>query len=349
VGSELRLTLTPTSAAELPAWREIWQSLEASSDRPSLYTSYDWLSAWAQVIGAPRLLLLRAVDADDRTVALALAETDRLRNVRFAGGDLTPTRRPLCEPGSVSPTWRALSGWLRDHPGAWSTFAATGVGAEAEALPAAEVDRMDGTYLVLPASFDEHLARLSERNRNEVRRRLRRSQESGAALRRVPADRVDAALGDFLSFHRRRAAEAGIATAVDERALVLLRAATSGDAELDVLRGGDRVAVGINVLYRDVMFPYAIGWAPDASSLAPGILLTIDTVTESLRRGLHAVDMGPGAQKYKLSLGFDVVAHHVVHATNPSIPGRSYRAVGRLAAYARAARDRATRSAGRRT
>jgi CelD/BcsL family acetyltransferase involved in cellulose biosynthesis len=93
--------------------------------------------------------------------------------------------------------------------------------------------------------------------------------------------------------------------------------------------------VGINVIHRGVMFPYAIGWEPDAASLAPGILLTIDTVTESLRRGLRAIDMGPGAQKYKLSLGFELAPAHVVRARNEALPGRAYRALGRLAASAR--------------
>lgn len=337
-GAGLRLDLVPVTAAELPAWRDTWRDLESRADRPMLYTSFDWLYAWARVIGAPRLLLAHVVDADGESVAVALLESDRVRNLNFAGGDLTPTRRPLCAAGRSEETWATFSRWLHEHRRTWSTFATAGVDREVEALADVEIEAIDGTYLTLSGSFEDHLGALSERNRNEVRRRLRRTRDAGIELHRVPAEGIEAALEVFLSFHRARAEEVGIVSAIDERALELLRTATCGDAELEaveVLAERACVAVGLNVVYRDVMFPYAIGWASDASSLAPGILLTIDTITSSLRRGLRAVDMGPGAQKYKLSLGFDLVPAYVARVANPSATGRSYRLLARIAAARR--------------
>ncbi len=337
-GGELRLTLVPVTAAELPAWRDTWSELESQAERPKLSVSYDWLTAWVRVLQPSGLHLARAADEDDRTVALGLLTRDRVRNLLFAGGDLSPTRRPLCASGSAAATWAAFARWLDTHRHMWATFEASGVDDAIRPLAGAELETTHGTYLTLPASFDDHLATLSERDRNEVRRRLRRSAEAGVALQRVQGSDIDDALVDFLAFHRARATEAGITSAVDAQALELLRAATEGDAELDVVevrKGDDRVAVGINVVHRGVMFPYAIGWEPSASSLAPGILLTIDTVVESLRRGLHAIDMGPGAQKYKRSLGFEVVPGYVARLANPSPVGRAYRMLSRLPAWRR--------------
>ncbi|HTA98482.1 MAG TPA: GNAT family N-acetyltransferase [Solirubrobacteraceae bacterium] len=341
----VKLELLPIDVSGLAAWEEEWRELEHKATDNSVYTSYDWLQAWAKIYKPRKLLLAHAVEPDDGTTAsLGLIEVDRVGGWRFAGGLISPCRAPLCAAGRGEAVWRALAAWLQANPRAWSTVEACEVGETAQAIPGARLETRITPCLTLPSSFDDHLASLSAKQRHEARRRLRRTQEAGVEVSRVPSGAVDGALADLLRLHHRRADIKGMNTNLDGRLVQMLRGiSTSSSIELrvfEVLSKGERVGVSVDLAYGGVSYPYVLGWDPRTSNLAPGILLALNAITASLQEGLHAIDLGPGDQTYKLALGFVPESRFVLEATNPSPWGHALRAAGTT--YARL-RSRSTR------
>jgi CelD/BcsL family acetyltransferase involved in cellulose biosynthesis len=335
----LELELLPVRVEDLSRWEQEWRELEQRSGNVNVYRSYDWLRSWAEVYQPRKLLLTRAVQTDAKvTVALGLVEVDRVRGWRFAGGTVSACRAPLCAAGIEDQLWEALARWLHTRPRAWSTLEASEVSGSAEALPGARLDRESTSCLSTPDSFDAYSATLTSKQRTEMRRRIRQAEAAGIKVEPVPAEEITAAIADFLRLHRQRALIKGERHAsIDERLGRLLEKvadARSIDLSLfEIRRDGRRIAISVQLGYGTVAYPYNLGWEPEVSRLAPGILLGVSAVTDAIAREVHVIDMGPGAQSYKLALGFQPQERLTVTAVNPSAWGIALRAAGE--AYAR--------------
>jgi CelD/BcsL family acetyltransferase involved in cellulose biosynthesis len=331
--SAVKLELLPIDLSGLTAWERAWRELECRAINDSVYTSYDWLRAWVEVYKPRKLLLAHAIEpGDGSTVSLGLIEVDRIGGWRFAGGLVSPRRAPLCAAGRREAVWKALATWLHARPRVWSTIEACEVGEAASEIPGAHLETRITPCLTLPSSFEDHLASLSAKQRHEVRRRLRRTQEAGVEVHRVPDEAVEGALADLLRLHHRRADVKGMSTNLDGRLVQMLKeVSTSSSIELhifEVLSKEERVGVSVDLAYGGVSYPYVLGWEPQTSNLAPGILLALNAITASLQEGLRAIDLGPGDQNYKLALGFVPEGRFVLEATNPSPWGHALRAAG---------------------
>jgi CelD/BcsL family acetyltransferase involved in cellulose biosynthesis len=313
--------------------------LEQLSADPSAYTAYDWVQAWAEIYRTRRLILAHAVKAGDGdTAALGLIEVDRIRGWRFVGGDLSPRRAPLCAAGHEEDMWHALANWLYSNPRAWSTLEACEVGPSSDAVPGARLLVQRTPCLALPDSFDSYLASLSSKRRNDMRRRLRLAERAGAIVQKVPIEERGQAIADFVRLHRRRAGAKGEQhPGVDERlAQLLAKISTTDSIDLsifEVRHGGARVAINIHLEYGGIIYPYNLGWEPEAAHLAPGILLALHAIADAIARGIRTIDLGPGEQDYKLALGFTPEQRIELRAVNPSMWGRVMKTTG--AAYQR--------------
>jgi CelD/BcsL family acetyltransferase involved in cellulose biosynthesis len=332
----LALSLQPIEAGELGAWETSWRGLEQSSADPSVYTTYDWIRAWADTYSDRRLVLahVSAAHGGD-TVALALIEVDRIRGWRFAGGEVTPRRAPLTAAGHEAMLWHMLADWLQAHPRAWSTFDACEVPRCGEALPGARLEAQRTPCLALPASFEAYLAALPSKRRGELRRRLRLAEREHAHVREVPAERHGDAIADFVRLHRQRAlAKREHHALVDERLTRLLtRISAAAGVELSIFElchRDARVAIDVRLSHRGVIYPYNLGWEPSVARLAPGVLLALNAIADGIARGAHTVDLGPGEQRYKLELGFTSRARLRLHAVNPSAWGSTMRVTGEV-------------------
>jgi CelD/BcsL family acetyltransferase involved in cellulose biosynthesis len=330
----VKLELIPVAIEQLGEWEDEWRALELSSGNTNVYLAYDWLRAWAEVYRPRRLLLARALKAGDGgTAMLGLIEIDRIKGWHFAGGSSSACRAPLCAVGSEQVVWKALADWLHAHPRAWSTLDASEVGQAAELAPGAQLQIRYSACLSLPDSFDAYLMSLTSKQRNTFRKRLRRGEEEGVTVQRVPTHKRDGAISDFLHLHRIRASAKGERHAnVDERLGQLLsKIAACSTIELslfDLHYEGRRVAVNVRLGYGGVLFPYNLGWDPAAAHLAPGILLALGAVADALEQGVRTIDLGPGEQDYKLALGCVPQARLTLHASNASLWGRGLRATG---------------------
>jgi CelD/BcsL family acetyltransferase involved in cellulose biosynthesis len=326
----LELQLVRVDLDTFSGWGERWRALEQRAPDTSAYATFDWLHAWASVYQPRKLLLAHAVKTDDRTTAaLGLIDVDRIRGWRFAGGAISPQRAPLCAPGCEAEVWRLLAAWLRRHRNMWSSLEASGIGEQAACVPGARLFAAPVPCLSVPGDFDAYLASMTGRQRKEVRRRLRRTEEASIEVREVSVDAFASAFADFLRMSELRPE----IRKNHDRALgrMVERVATRSEIEVhlfEVIENEVRIGVSIDLIHNEVYYPYCLAWEPDRSAVAPGILLALNTIAFSIDRGLRVVNLGPGEQAYKQSLGFVAQEGLKLEAGNPASAGRALRILG---------------------
>ena len=333
-----KLTVDSVAASEIEQLASDWRELELRAQNVNLYSTFDWLSAWATVYQPKRLLLIRIVADADGLIALGLVELSRLRGWRFAGGPVTSCRSLLCATGREDAAWRALAKWLGENPLAWSTLEASEVPRSAESIPGAHVSANVTPMLAIPESWDSYLASLSSKRRADVRRRLRLTDSANLEVREVPTSDQEGALDDFLRLHHLRTEFKGERHPDIDRRLTRLLAILACDSSVrvslvEIRRAGVRVAVRISLEYQRVLYLYNHGWDPELASLAPGIVLALNSIEEAVDRKLSVIDMGAGEHSYKMGLGAVAERRFALEASNPRTWARVVRSA--YATYAR--------------
>jgi CelD/BcsL family acetyltransferase involved in cellulose biosynthesis len=288
---------------------------------------FDWLAAWAEVYAPARLVVVCVGDAAE-PLALGLVEVGRGGRWRFAGRPIASERGLLAEPAELERAWRVVGGWLKANPRRWATLdiAAMPAGARS-ALPAARRDMTSVPVLTIPESFEAYLAARGRSTRKHYRRVLRRIADEDARLGPVRDGEIAPALHDFIVLHGRRAASKGERhPAVDarlERVLAALADVPSVNLRvLELAHRGRRVGVTVRLERPGGMWFYNGGFDPEAARLAPGIALELASIRDAMERGITRLDLGPGAQPYKLALGGVVEERADVLAASGSPHGR---------------------------
>lgn len=322
------LDVIPLATADLGRWEPAWRGLEARFPDAAPFLCFDWLAAWARVYAPRRLAVVRVGDA------LGLLERGAAGRWRFAGRPVTSTRGLL---GAGDEEWAAFGGWLRAHARRWATLDAEGV--PRGALPGAAAEPSDTPVLALPPSLDEYLA-----GRSRYRRILRRLEREGAVM--GEAEDVPVALADFVRLHQARAAAKGERhPQVDERLARMLASLPSSQLRvLELAQRGRRLGVWIGLERGSTSWYYNLGIDPGALALAPGIALQLESIRAAIDAGRRVLDLGPGADPYKLELGGVLDDRVDAKAVSPSARGWAVDGLDRLErgarAVARRVRDR---------
>jgi len=158
----------------------------------------------------------------------------------------------------------------------------------------------------LPPSWEEYLDRLSAKQRHEVRRKLRRLQQSVTFAFRMVGGRgdIDAGMEDFLRlFRMNRADKAEFMTARMEaffRALARRVPATRlGFLDVD----GAAAAAVMCFDHGTTRYLYNSAFDSGLGSLSVGILCKILSIRDAISRGLANYDFLRGNETYKRQLG----------------------------------------------
>src|SRR5262249_43174242 len=164
--------------------------------------------------------------------------------------------------------------------------------------------------LDLPETWDEYLARLSGKDRHELRRKMRKLE------RELPGARVTShhtmegwedALGRFLDLHR--LSKVGKARFMDGRMERFFRDATgalaaAGWAKLWFLEHeGAAVASFLCFEYAGSVGLYNSGFDPAHARLAPGIVLLAYLIMDAIDRRIRVFDFLRGEEPYKEGFG----------------------------------------------
>lgn len=163
--------------------------------------------------------------------------------------------------------------------------------------------------LDLPSSWQEYLRTLTQKQRHEVRRKLRRFWEAGDVNYRVIEDSESASqsIAIFLKlFRESRQDKAEFLTARMESFFTSLARAMGqagllrlGILELNALP----VASVIGYDYNNTVFLYNNGYDPQFSSLSAGLISKVLCIKDSIERGRGKFDFLKGAEEYKHRLG----------------------------------------------
>ena len=300
---------------------ERWNGLLDRSRLPALFLTWQWQTAWRRAFtGGRPLQLLTASDDDGTLVGLLPLYEESPGCLRILGGvDVSDYLDVIAVTDREEEIWRALLRHRAGRPELWDLHGIRAASPTATLVPAlapgsglaAVVAREDRCpVLALPKSWDDYLARLSGKDRHELRRKMRRLERElpGATARShaAPED-WDEALTRFLTLHR--LSKVGKARFMDERMesffrSVTLELARAGWARLWFLEHeGAAVASFLCLEYAGAVGLYNSGFDPAQAVLAPGIVLLAHVIRDAIERGIPTFDFLRGEEPYKYGFG----------------------------------------------
>ena len=327
-----------------------WDELLARVPFDTLFLRPAWLKAWWNTFGPDGGLRLLTVRADEgRLLAVApffLADClgdaaeavpnlsyerpvptpamSAHRTLLFVGGtevtdylDIIVDREQAAE--ICSAVWDALiqrvGGWewldLHCLPSGSAALKTVPELARRAGLQVTVVQEDVCPTVELPATWDEYLALLDKKDRHELRRKMRRAEETGQmrVLEARDPETLEAMLARFIALHEASAPEkADFMRDARMRAFFAVVARTALDngwLDLSFLElGGQLAATFFCFRYRDSVLVYNSGFDPQAwPSLAPGVVLLGHRIRQAIETGCCELDFLQGNERYKYDLG----------------------------------------------
>jgi len=298
-----------------------WNGLLDRSRLPSVFLTWQWQTEWSQAFAAERpIQILAATDAAGTLAGLLPLYEDGPERQRILGGvDVSDYLDLIAPDGAEAEVWTALLQHRAGQTVAWDLHGIRSASATATLLPelapahglTASVEREDRCpVLALPKTWDEYLARLSGKDRHELRRKIRRLERElpgTSTSSHATAAGWDEAMTRFLTLHR--LSKVGKARFMDERMERFFRSATArlaaaGWARLWFLEfEGAAVAAFLCLEFGGSVGLYNSGFDPARAALAPGIVLLAHVIRDAIDRGFPVFDFLRGEEPYKYGFG----------------------------------------------
>jgi CelD/BcsL family acetyltransferase involved in cellulose biosynthesis len=306
-----------------------WNALLLHSAANTVFLTWEWQHAWWDCFGQELELRLLELRDEDDLVGLAplyaLEDPSGLRTLQLVGGvevsdylDLIVARGS--EEAVYKALWQVLTGehalkWdvLDLHNVPTSSPSIERLTALAEASGAFEItDKVEEVCPVieLPSTWDQYLSSLNKKQRHEIRRKLRKADRE-AEVRWYYADApasLDAEVEDFVSLHRKSAAEKE--DFMDERMQEFFRRVARATFQRGWLRLAFLVINGVKAAamfcfeYDDAFLVYNSGYDPQLyPSLSSGIVLLAHCIRDAIDRGQRVFDFLRGEEEYKYRFG----------------------------------------------
>ena len=163
--------------------------------------------------------------------------------------------------------------------------------------------------LDLPATWDEYLMRLNGKQRHEIRRKLRRSQEAGNVTYRVidTVDDVKSEMDIFIKLFKSNRADKLIF--MTEKMASYFRSLAKIMAAENMLKlyfldvNSTPVAAAMCFNHDSRAYLYNSGFDARFSSLSVGLLCKVYSIRDSIQNGSESYDFLKGAESYKYRLG----------------------------------------------
>src|SRR5262245_26861954 len=298
-----------------------WNGLLDRAGSPSVFLTWTWQTEWARAFVEDRAMQILAVTAGDGSLQglLPLYE-ESPEQLRILGGvDVSDYLDVIAPAGAEEEVWQALLQHRAAQRAEWDLHAIRAASPTVSLLPPlapswglralAEVEERC-PVLALPATWDEYLARLSGKDRHELKRKMRRLERElpGVAVRsHAGAAGWDQALDRFLVLHR--LSKVGKARFMDDRMErffhdVTLALAERGWARLWFLESEQRAVASFLCLEHGGMVGlYNSGFDPVHARLAPGIVLLAHVIRDAIERRFPVFDFLRGEESYKHDFG----------------------------------------------
>jgi CelD/BcsL family acetyltransferase involved in cellulose biosynthesis len=161
----------------------------------------------------------------------------------------------------------------------------------------------------LPPTWEEYLGMLTQKQRHEVRRKLKRLREAGDVNYRVIEDwdSISQSMALFLKLFResRQDKATFLTTRMEHFLTALVRGmAQAGLARLGILElNASPVAAVLCFDYNNTVFLYNNGYDPRYTSLSVGSICKTLCIKDSIDKGRGKFDFLKGAEEYKHHMG----------------------------------------------
>ena len=164
--------------------------------------------------------------------------------------------------------------------------------------------------IALNGDFDEYLGRVEKKQRHEIKRKMRRAEESGRGVRwyisDMNASRVETEIDAFLSLMEHDQGKAGfLHDSMRDQMRAIIRAAhENGWLWLAFLEAdGQRIAANLNFDYNNKLWGYNAGVNRDFMDLSPGWVLLGNVLQWACENNRAEFDFMRGDEDYKYRFG----------------------------------------------
>ena len=308
---------------------QTWNDLVEQSIANTPFSRYEYLSEWWRTRGGGEWknaeLMLVSASEDDQLIGIAplfMEEYDGRRSILLVGSieisdyldmivredDLQRFLSGLIDflASSLADNWTSLD-WY-NLPDTSPTLAALKVEAESRSWNYHEEIYRPTPRIPLNGSFEDYLANIDKKQRHEIRRKMRRADESGRVKFYVidkDAD-IDPELESFFHLMIQDPSKAEFLHEVmrDQMSKSIRAAHDYGYLWLGFLEvDGVRAAASLNFDYKNKLWGYNSGVSRDHMEFSPGWVLMAHTIQWCCENGRHEFDFMRGDEEYKYRLG----------------------------------------------
>ncbi len=294
-----------------------WNVLQEESPGSIIFSSPQWTGTWWRHFGTGYTLYLRSVRRQQSLLGIAPLMVADGQALFAAGPDVCDYMDFPVRPGEEETFCTALLdgltsdgvekldlGAVRPDSLVYTHLVPL---AKRRGLPC-ECNEEDVTvYLKLPQSWDDYLGMLNSKHRHEIRRKLRRLEEMGAATMSSLSERSAQTMETFFRLFREcRLDKADFLTPERKEFIEDLAGAmaVAGRLRLNLL-SLDRTAVAATLCfdYKKEVLLYNSGYDPEYRWLSAGLISKARVIGESIERGMECFNFLKGDEHYKYQLG----------------------------------------------
>lgn len=312
----MEYTVTEESFVSLNSY---WADFKQDLNWNTLFVLPSWSEVWWQIFGSDLQLYLRAVRQGEKIIGIApLLVKGEIASI-IGGTDVCDYLDFIVTPGMEDDFFNVLLNDLEQQgirqlnvkPVRPDSTVLTNL------VPIARQRKYEvfcceegvSVELDLPATWDDYLAKLTKKQRHEVKRKLRRLWEADNVEYRCV--KVNQEVGDFINtflklFSLSREDKANFMTAQMESFFRLLAETM---AKIGLLRVGILeinklpTAIIMGFDYNNMMYLYNSAYNPEYSYLSVGLLSKVLCIKDSIQRGTKKWDFLKGAEPYKYHIG----------------------------------------------
>lgn len=310
----------------LPA--QDWNNLLAQSVTHVPFLRHEYLSVWWQTLGGgewakhnPQLWLLSAWQ-NEELVGIAPLFYAKEQVWLLGSVEISDYLDLIVRPEHLQPFIAALLQWLQTSaPQPWSALNWVNLPQASPTLPALQAESAlrglrytQSIYqptpsIPLPGDFEQYLAGIDKKQRHEIRRKIRRAEESGRALRWYilqDESELDEGVDCFLHLMAHDEEKAAFLTDVmrTQMKASLHAAFRAGWLQLAFIEiDGQKAAGYLNFDYDNKIWVYNSGLNPHYRELSPGWVLLGYLLRWANENKREEFDFMRGDEDYKFKFG----------------------------------------------
>ena len=296
-----------------------WEKLLQTSISNHVFFTQQWQKAWWQVFGSDYQLVLVSVHDDTGLTGIAPFKC-RDSTLSFVGSsDVCDYMDFISSSGKEDYFFSRLLDYLEKLE--WSSLKLDSILPQSLALryfiPLArqkgyrvETKQTNvSPQLLLPVGWEEYLASLSTKDRHEIRRKLRRLEEtpSMAYLTIPEKDKLIEAMDSFFKLFQLSDTEKANFMNDKKREFfnkMISMLADRGNISLSFLEiGGKRVSTALCFDYNNDIYLYNSAYDPAYSELSVSLLLEVFCIRDAIAGRKRRFDFLSGNERYKYDLG----------------------------------------------